>query len=394
MFETNSLGNSGGTGRVWLCSALAVTLLTPAVLPGQASPAPQAGQSFGAIFQQYRSGSADAAVEELSRWDVDRVEREAIVPPNAGDVKSLAALALLLTEAGMKNGRFGLPARAIGLAPRDDWRRLEEWRKLEWPSGGIEQQKDFLLGPPGDNRRVISLVDFDVYSRTALRLIRDVVHGSRAQADTALLGFCRNWYVVAGSFISPYQSNSAHMPLRRAALVDFGDHPEILLLVGSYSVGWPARQATLRRVLALDPLLVEARVRLGHQLHVRGDHGEAARELERAVSDAHAASNIAMEYLGRLLLGRLHEDARRTKEAEACYKAAAALSPHWLSAHVALGSLRVAAGDPEGGWAAGRVALDLSTSPRSDPDPWYLYTRAQYWQARSRIEAMRMAVRP
>ena len=40
----------------------------------------------------------------------------------------------------------------------------------------------------------------------------------------------------------------------------------------------------LRRALRVDGRLVEARIRLGHVLGLRGKHAEAARELERAVA--------------------------------------------------------------------------------------------------------------
>ena len=388
-----AIGPMGST-KVLIHLSLTATLLGPGrILSPPAAPAPETGQSFRAIFEQYRHGSADSAAEEFSRWDAERVEREAALPPDTRDLKSLAALALLFTEAGMKNERFGLAVRTVVLAP-DDWRHLEEWRRLPWPSGNIERQKDLLLGPRSTTRRIMSLSDFDIYSRTALRLIREIVRDGRKQNDTALLDFCRSWYIVAGSFVSPFHPSTGHMPIRRAALVDFGDHPDVLLLLGSYSYGAEAKQITLRRVLALDPLLVEARVRLGDLLHRLGRRDEASRELERAVQDAHAARNVAMEYLGRLLLGRALEDARRVNEAEASYQTAAALNPHWEVARVALGSLRIDVGDWEEGSTEGRRALELSMSSRSDPDPWYLYTRAQLWQVSSRIRSMRMAVRP
>jgi tetratricopeptide (TPR) repeat protein len=387
-----------GPRRILIHLGLTGIFLSPGgILPQLAAPVLGTGQSFRAIFEQYRSGNPDAAVEEFSRWDAERVEGDTRLLPDTKDLKSLAALALLYTEAGMRNERFGLPVRTVVLAPLGDRRHSEEWRRLPWPPGDIERQKDLLLGPQGwASRRVMSLSDFDIYSRTALRLIREIVREGRRENNTALLDFCLSWYIVAGSFVSPFHPSTGHMPLRRAALVDFGDHPEVLLLVGSYSSVGPFKdkENTFRRVLALDPLLVEARVRLGDLLRRLGRRDEARSELERAVRDAHAARNVAMEYLGRLFLGRLLEDERELNEAEASYKTAAALSPHWQAARVALGSVRIAAGDWEEGSTQGRVALELSTASRSEPDPWYLYTRAQYWQASVRITSMRMAVRP
>src|SRR3990172_10917632 len=189
MLEPNGFGHRGGPTRVVVCSVITATLMAGVpILSGPAEPVPQAGRSFRAIFEQYRSGGADDAVEEFSRWEPERVEREATRPPDARDLRSLAALALLYTEAGLKNERFGLPVRTVTLARPDGLGRLEEWRKLPWPPGDFERQKDLLVGPPSlVIRRVMSLEDFDVYSRTALPLIREIVRESRVQEDTALL---------------------------------------------------------------------------------------------------------------------------------------------------------------------------------------------------------------
>src|SRR3990172_433475 len=164
MLEPNGFGHRGGPTRVVVCSVITATLMAGVpILSGPAEPVPQAGRSFRAIFEQYRSAGADDAVEEFSRWEAERIEREATLPPDARDLKSLAALALLYTEAGLKNEKFGLPVRAVTLAAPHELRRLEEWRKLAWPSGGVEKQKELLLGPPNTNRLVMSLEDFDVY---------------------------------------------------------------------------------------------------------------------------------------------------------------------------------------------------------------------------------------
>ena len=348
--------------------------------------------AFRALFERYRFAGADEAVDEFSRWDAERIKREATPPADVQDSKTLAALALLYTEAGIRNGRFGLPAETVSLAPADGWRRLEEWRRLPWPSGDSEKQKDILLGPPSVNRRVMSLDDFDVHSRTALFLVRDLVRRG-SQGDAALLDFCRSWYIVAVSLVPPFRPG--HMPLRRAALVDFGDDPEMLLLVGSYGFGRPAQEATFRRTLALDPLLVEARVRLGRLLHQLGRGEEAGRELQRAVRDAHDTHNSVMEDLALLFLGRLHEDDRRMEEAAKYYRAASAVNPNWHAADVALGILRVAGGNTDDGWAAGRRTIEDPIAPVPPVlDPWYLYGRAQYWQMEQRIQSMRAMVRP
>ena len=52
--------------RVVVCSVMTATLMAAIpVLSRPAEPVPQAGRSFRAIFEQYRSAGADDAVEEF-----------------------------------------------------------------------------------------------------------------------------------------------------------------------------------------------------------------------------------------------------------------------------------------------------------------------------------------
>jgi tetratricopeptide (TPR) repeat protein len=151
---------------------------------------------------------------------------------------------------------------------------------------------------------------------------------------------------------------------------------------------------TLRRALALDPSLVEARLRLGRLLYQLDGGREAQAELERALSEAREAGHVFARYLAGLFLGELHEEARRPADATAAYREATATLPSGLSARMALSHALLVSGHAEEGWSVARGAFDNSDTNRlADTDPWHLYRRGQAWQAASRLRAMREAVR-
>lgn len=96
VIEVSAFRRSCASTMLVLCFVI-VALLTARVpsLCEAAEPVAQGGESFREIFERYRSADADDAVDEFSRWDAERVEREARLPPDVRDLKSLAAFALL-----------------------------------------------------------------------------------------------------------------------------------------------------------------------------------------------------------------------------------------------------------------------------------------------------------
>ncbi len=125
--------------------------------------------------------------------------------------------------------------------------------------------------------------------------------------------------------------------------------------------------ATFRAALAADPGRVEARLRLGRLLVLRGNPEAAIAELDRARA---AAGSSAQRSLAHLFLALAHERADRPAAAREAYAEAAREAPASQAAW--LGLARVA--DPLGDREAAQEALARALQPQGEGrDPWAEY---------------------
>lgn len=128
-----------------------------------------------------------------------------------------------------------------------------------------------------------------------------------------------------------------------------------------------------RRALEIDASLVEARVRLGRVLTLRGRIPEARLELERATGEA--AADPRLGYLAHLFLGRALEKAGQTDAAARAYDAAARIVPGAQSVGLARASLASRRGDA----AAARDGIERFFTAQAGQvgaaDPWWTYHR-------------------
>jgi tetratricopeptide (TPR) repeat protein len=377
--------------RLFLLSALLVagTGVAGAPLDGQT---PQPDESFQQLLDRYRNGDAEAAAIAFSAWPDARVDADARVPADATDAWALAALAVLHTDAGLRNDTFGRYRKGT-----PNFINLGSW--------GLESV-------------------FEVHSFTAYRLVEDLLARAKADDDARLLAFGRSWYILAVSYCLRWELDCAG-GLFQKALHHFGDDPEIRLLDGSaaealmtgrsrgflgiqlgsielgetstsHGVFGAERQEAewaLRRALKLNPALVEARVRLGRTLYLLDRNEEARTELERASTDAHAERHLFATYLSGLFLGELAEHTGDLSGAIPYYRDAVASYPGAHTAAVALGQALVRTGLGETGWPAARAMFgDEGRGRAAVLDPWSIYRGAQYWQEASRIRLMREMV--
>jgi tetratricopeptide (TPR) repeat protein len=358
-----------------------LTVLLAATLPLAAAPQarqPPESATFTQLFNEYRHGDAMSAVTAFSRWKEPRVRAEARLPPDVNDAPSLAALALFHTEAGMGRRTFGKFAEG---AP--NIMNLGNW--------GLEDV-------------------FEVHAYTSYRLIDDLIRQAKSEHDNGLLSFCKSWYIVAVSYCLRW--NLACMEgLIEKGEYHFGhDDPEFLLLLGSVRepqvmtrsrtqyihmdvmLDQEAKWA-FRRALKLDPAMPEARLRLGHMLHIMENDPDAQGELEHALRDATATHHLFATHLAALFLGELHDDAGR-EEAALTYYQMAVESYRAHTASVALGQALARAGHTDEAWDVGRLMFGRE-GPGVEPllDPWSIYLAAQSWQSASRIRSMRQVVR-
>ncbi len=248
----------------------AVALLSVGPRPSSTQSAPL---TFATLFYEYRHRDADRAVEILSTWTERQIERDAKLPPDENDAWSKAALALLLVEA--------------------------------------------LRGAPQATAK-------------AEALIADAYDSARASNDQRLLTFCRNWYIVGlTSHVKLSMDVEAELGRRfnedPLAQLELGKIAERFLEVilhpdrdgygggyrhdeihgmsshGPYGEDAARAEHALRRALALDPTLVEARVRLGHVLWFLDRRDEADRELTQAAREATSTRAPTLLYLARFV---------------------------------------------------------------------------------------------
>jgi len=142
---------------------------------------------------------------------------------------------------------------------------------------------------------------------------------------------------------------------------------------------------TLRSAAAADASLAEAHLRVGRVAWRLGDASEARKALEQALA---ARPDRDTEFLARLFIGRLDEDAGRLEEAAASYQAALALDERCQSARLALSHVRQRQGDPAAARAEVEAAL-AAAGRRQQRDAYWDYPKGPAKGVEQRLEALR-----
>jgi tetratricopeptide (TPR) repeat protein len=365
----------GTTGRV------VATAPRPHV-PAEPDARGRASAEFETLFDTYRNGDAEGAVERFSRWEGDRVAEEARLPDGDDSAHALAALALFHTEAGMRNLTFGRYRDDTGM-------------ELHLGFWGLEDV-------------------FEPHSYRAYQLIQQLIGIAKARGDRNLLQFCKSWYIVSISYCMRWGYDCGEQLVERGEHeFDGEDDAEYLLLLGSRRSGGLRHQEpgdvmvrdmqladmqyarwAFQKALKKNPDLVEARMRFGRLLHFANEQIDAARELERALADARASNHLFAEHMAAFTLGELHEEADEMDEAIRYYRIAFDLYPRGHTAAIALGQALVRSGHGPEGWAIARdMFAGEGPGAAAALDPFAVYRFAQYWQSGSRVKAMREVVR-
>jgi len=366
-------------GRI-LLGALLVGVGATSLLTAAPTRALTERSTFTDILAEYQSGDPRRAVEALSAWDDERVTREAVVPEGALGLVAPAAVALLLTESGMASRRFG---------------RIDP-DAIQMSMGGWGLEKSF-----------------EVHSYRAYSLIEELVEQARANDDAELMAWVKSWYILTTSYCLEFNSVEVRCG---QGLYEKGVHhadkndPEVMLWRGSMteppifsrwrmkemfssvSYGQESRH-WFRKALETQPMMVEARMRLGRSLHLTQNDPDAGAVLTRALADALRANHVFAAHLSALTLGEIHEDQGRLLEAIPYYRQAVQIH-RGHTASVALGMALVRTGQRAEGWEQGRLMFGTKGSGTASLlDPWAVARSAQYWQTASRIAEMRKAVR-
>jgi tetratricopeptide (TPR) repeat protein len=141
----------------------------------------------------------------------------------------------------------------------------------------------------------------------------------------------------------------------------------------------------LRRAVAIDPSLVEARIRLAH---VQGARGKPADAIPLAREALASPLPPFLEYYGAMVLGRAEARLGRHAEARAAFERAVTRYPHSHAAQVALSQVGLAEGRTADGVAALMRALGPGAPEKAD-DPWSWYFRLHAPDAQHYLDDLR-----
>jgi tetratricopeptide (TPR) repeat protein len=366
---------------------------------GSAAPraAQQPSAEFLKLLDQYRTGDADAAVRTLSRWAEARARRETRLSDDEQDVSLRLAAAVVLTEAGLAAGVFGKLGEDNGL-------------EVNLGSWGIEKP-------------------FEPFSFHAYRLIEQIAKDAKRDEDSDRLALARSWFVVAASQCEYTDEHCAEGLLQRAGYLFGNDDAEYLLLEGSIRQETELNKARLdctaasfhlctpmpwldppkgppgritraqlqgwwfKKALEIDPMMVEARARLGRVRSVFLNEPDAIPEFERAYADGREIGHDFGAYLAALFLGEHLENNGDLQAASVWYAKAVAVRPAY-TASIALGQALVRLGKRDEGFAAGRGMFEGQGRGGDPlPDPAYLYHYGLYWQMEERMKVLRSGAR-
>lgn len=143
----------------------------------------------------------------------------------------------------------------------------------------------------------------------------------------------------------------------------------------------------LRRALALDPSLVEARIRLAHVRGARGKPAEAATLSRQALAEPLPPF---LEFYAAMVLGRAEIRLGEPAQAHAAFQRAAARYPRSQAARVALSHVAIG-GSP--GIAAEALVRALGPDGLAvTDDPWALYFRLHEPDAPALFQSLRTSV--
>jgi tetratricopeptide (TPR) repeat protein len=131
-------------------------------------------------------------------------------------------------------------------------------------------------------------------------------------------------------------------------------------------------ERALRRALATDPSLAEARIRLAHVLNARGKQDQASALAREALT---APLATFLEYYGAMVLGRSEARLGHLAEAHEAFARAARCYPHAQSAQVAMSHVLLLEGLTTEAFDTVARALGPDAQASDDMDPWEWYFR-------------------
>jgi tetratricopeptide (TPR) repeat protein len=222
----------------------------------------------------------------------------------------------------------------------------------------------------------------------------------RLKAGDRKSAFVQTWWVMVIAFLHQQFAVVDAKDFAARARESVDDFPDLYIAIGATEeMGWTQRheadgsegfkgdlkeaERAYRSALAADPNLVEARLRLGRVLTLRGDP-ESLKVLEQI--DA-GTTDGGFRYLARLFEGDAFERQGDLAAAERQYRAAILLLPTAQSAHIALAHVQHVMGARTKAAAETRVTTQDRVT-QDAADPWFWYPRGMFWHANVYLDAL------
>ncbi len=150
-----------------------------------------------------------------------------------------------------------------------------------------------------------------------------------------------------------------------------------------------AASRLFRQALAGTSSRDEASLRLGHVLMEQGKAKDAVQHLNVAA----ASRDAFVRYNGLLLLARAFADAGRPREAEQCYRRAAAVFPDAQAPVIGLSLLDDDAGQTDAALGGLRSTQSNVAIPTPERDPWWVYYQGADRFAATHLDRLYAAAR-
>lgn len=358
-------------GRLQRSALLLIVLVTGSSISARAhaqSPASEFSDRYQALVEAYRSGEARSTVNAVLQLEWRAVTR-------AAEQAMRLARDKLRTDSKLDPAFFRAASLLHADAAFHCWRtgRDEEARSQFELASRLVDASEPAGSPPGAFRPRWYIATALVASTLVAPDDAFDYFGDAVKAlpeDVPLL-------VAAGWF----SERLAHRPAER-----FSEPRNQHTLQRRYL---QSAERYLTRALEADPNANEAALRLARVEIAKGQDARARGRLVPLL--ARAGLEPSVRYLGRLLLGGIHEREGNAAEAQRLYREAIALDPLGQSARVALSHLLYASGDsPE---AADAIAPLLTRrAERERNDPWSEYLLAYFPIGRALLDDLRKAV--
>jgi tetratricopeptide (TPR) repeat protein len=318
-----------------------------------------AQQAYAGVLLEYLTGDADAAVEKVRKLDRSEILAGLYAFNTTRSRMVLPGAAALHTEAALRQSLAGTPGTVFDLQIATALVEFGEGVKLK--SNSQYSIKPVAAAP----------VSAEFRRLWYCAVIEVLLDNGKAQFADAYLGHAQALFPA-----------NAEIQLLAGISEEMRASPRISnLSAGDRRDESKRAEAHYRRVLAINPDRLEARLRLGRVLQQRNAMTEARAMLTPLVETPDAR----IAYLAQLFLGGIEDATGKADAAAALYDRAAALIPNAQTARLAASELRHRRGERQ----AAADAVPAAAGDANTFDPWWTYVFGEYWRRDLLLDALR-----